>query len=120
NNGAGLRQLTRLIQDACRRAEAHPSLAALRQPLERLVARLSEVTLALLGDLMQGQVNQGLANSALYLKVFGHAVNGWASARRQASWIRRVSWRRPAPLFCPTLRPSRSRDWMPWVPSWIG
>ncbi|MDF5920510.1 acyl-CoA dehydrogenase [Pseudomonas aeruginosa] len=77
NNGAGLRQLTRLIQDACRRAEAHPSLAALRQPLERLVARLSEVTLALLGDLMQGQVNQGLANSALYLKVFGHAVIGW-------------------------------------------
>lgn len=54
NNGAGLRQLTRLIQDACRRAEAHPSLVALRQPLERLVARLSEVTLALLGDLMQG------------------------------------------------------------------
>ncbi|WP_238583056.1 acyl-CoA dehydrogenase C-terminal domain-containing protein, partial [Pseudomonas aeruginosa] len=52
-------------------------LAALRQPLERLVARLSEVTLALLGDLMQGQVNQGLANSALYLKVFGHAVIGW-------------------------------------------
>ncbi|MFP8939708.1 acyl-CoA dehydrogenase C-terminal domain-containing protein, partial [Pseudomonas aeruginosa] len=39
--------------------------------------RLSEVTLALLGDLMQGQVNQGLANSALYLKVFGHAVIGW-------------------------------------------
>ncbi|MGK8744632.1 acyl-CoA dehydrogenase C-terminal domain-containing protein, partial [Pseudomonas aeruginosa] len=77
NNGAGLRQLTRLIQDACRRAEAHPSLVALRQPLERLVARLSEVTLALLGDLMQGQVNQGLANSALYLKVFGHAVIGW-------------------------------------------
>ncbi len=51
NNGAGLRQLTRLIQDACRRAEAHPSLVALRQPLERLVARLSEVTLALLGEL---------------------------------------------------------------------
>mgnify|MGYP001949584889 CR=1 FL=1 len=33
--------------------------------------------LALLGDLMSGKVNQGLANSALYLKVFGHTVIGW-------------------------------------------
>ncbi len=77
NNGAGLKQLTRLIQDCCRRAAEHPSLDALRQPLEHLLARLSTVTLALLGDLMQGQVNQALANSALYLKVFGHAVIGW-------------------------------------------
>ena len=35
------------------------------------------MTLALIGDLMAGKVNQGLANSALYLKVFGHAVIGW-------------------------------------------
>ncbi|SDJ30056.1 acyl-CoA dehydrogenase [Pseudomonas indica] len=77
NNGAGLKQLTRLIQDCCRRAAEHPSLDALRQPLEQLLARLSAVTLALLGDLMQGKVNQALANSALYLKVFGHAVIGW-------------------------------------------
>ena len=26
---------------------------------------------------MSGKVNQGLANSALYLKVFGHMVIGW-------------------------------------------
>ena len=32
---------------------------------------------ALLGDLLAGKVNQGLANSALYLKAFGHAVIGW-------------------------------------------
>jgi butyryl-CoA dehydrogenase len=31
----------------------------------------------LLGDLAAGKVNQALANSALYLKVFGHAVIGW-------------------------------------------
>ena len=77
NNGAGLKQLTRLIHQACERAQAHPSLDALRQPLEHLLARLSQVTLALLGDLMQGKVAQGLANSALYLKVFGHTVIGW-------------------------------------------
>ena len=35
------------------------------------------MTLALLGDLMQGKVNQALANSALYLNAFGHAVIGW-------------------------------------------
>ncbi len=35
------------------------------------------MTLALLGDLMSGKVNESLANSALYLKVFGHMVIGW-------------------------------------------
>ncbi len=77
NNGAGLKQLTRLIGDCCHRAAEYESLDALRQPLEHLLQRLSTVTLALLGDLMQGKVNQALANSALYLNVFGHAVIGW-------------------------------------------
>ncbi|UTW09510.1 acyl-CoA dehydrogenase [Pseudomonas benzenivorans] len=77
NGGAALKQLLKLIQSTCQRAEAHRSLDALRQPLEQLLARLQAVTLALLGDLMSGQVNQGLANSALYLKVFGHLVIGW-------------------------------------------
>src|SRR5690606_17234896 len=66
-----------LILDCCQRAAEYDSLTALRQPLEQLLARLQTVTLALLGDLMAGQVNRGLANSALYLKVFGHAVIGW-------------------------------------------
>ncbi len=77
NKGAGLKQLTRMIQGCCERAAEYESLTALRQPLEHLLARLSNVTLALLGDLMQGKVNQALANSALYLKVFGHTVIGW-------------------------------------------
>ncbi|WP_447754000.1 acyl-CoA dehydrogenase [Pseudomonas nicosulfuronedens] len=77
NNGAGLKQLTRLISQCCERAQAHPSLDKLREPLEQLMARLSATTLSLLGDLMQGRVAQGLANSALYLKVFGHTVIGW-------------------------------------------
>jgi alkylation response protein AidB-like acyl-CoA dehydrogenase len=77
NGGAALKQLLRLIHGTCQRATEYESLTALRQPLEQLLARLQAVTLALLGDLMAGQVNQGLANSALYLKVFGHAVIGW-------------------------------------------
>ena len=77
NGGAALKQLMGLIQGTCQRATQHESLNALRQPLEQLVNRLGTVTLALLGDLMAGKVNQGLANSALYLKVFGHAVIGW-------------------------------------------
>ncbi|MGE9759722.1 acyl-CoA dehydrogenase [Pseudomonas sp. PDM20] len=77
NNGAGLKQLTRLISQCCERASAYQSLDKLREPLEQLMARLSATTLSLLGDLMQGRVAQGLANSALYLKVFGHAVIGW-------------------------------------------
>lgn len=77
NGGAALKQLLKLINACCHRASQHESLTPLRQPLEQLVARLQAVTLALLGDLMSGKVNQGLANSALYLKVFGHTVIGW-------------------------------------------
>ncbi len=77
NKGAGLRQLLGLIQTCCARAAEYDSLSALRQPLEQHLAGLTRVTQALLGDLMAGKVNQTLANSALYLKVFGHAVVGW-------------------------------------------
>ncbi|PMY69420.1 MULTISPECIES: acyl-CoA dehydrogenase [Pseudomonas] len=77
NGGAGLKQLIRLIADTSERAQAHDALTALRQPLEKLVARLQGVTLGLLSDLAQGKVNSSLANSALYLKAFGHTVIGW-------------------------------------------
>ncbi|MBC8998355.1 acyl-CoA dehydrogenase [Pseudomonas sp. N40(2020)] len=77
NGGAGLKQLVRLIADSAERATAYESLTALREPLEKLVARLQVVTLGLLTDLAQGKVNSSLANSALYLKVFGHTVIGW-------------------------------------------
>jgi butyryl-CoA dehydrogenase len=77
NGGAALKQLVKLIQHCCQQAGEYQSLNPLRQPLEHLLTRVSAVTLALLGDLMSGKVNQGLANSALYLKVFGHLVIGW-------------------------------------------
>src|SRR5690606_30480610 len=77
NGGAALKRLMGLIQASCQRATAFDSLERLREPLEKLVQGLGGVTLALLGDLLAGKVNQGLANSALYLKVFGHAVIGW-------------------------------------------
>ena len=77
NDGAGLTQLTRLIGATVERSRAHEELASLRQPLEQLLARLQTVTLGLLTDLAQGRVSPALANSALYLKVFGHTVIGW-------------------------------------------
>ncbi|RMQ46569.1 Acyl-CoA dehydrogenase [Pseudomonas cichorii] len=77
NDGAGLKQLIRLIADTTRRASAYDSLSTLRQPLEKLVTHLQTVTVGLLTDLAQGKVNTALANSALYLKVFGHTVIGW-------------------------------------------
>ncbi|WP_330206796.1 acyl-CoA dehydrogenase [Pseudomonas sp. AM14(2022)] len=77
NGGAGLKQLIRLIANTAERATAHESLTALREPLEKLVARLQAVTIGLLTDLAQGKINSSLANSALYLKVFGHTVIGW-------------------------------------------
>lgn len=77
NGGAGLKQLVRLIADTAQRASAHSQLDHLRQPLEQLVTALQSVTVGLLTDLAQGKVNVALANSALYLKAFGHTVIGW-------------------------------------------
>jgi butyryl-CoA dehydrogenase len=77
NGGSGLKQLIRLIAGTAERAKTHENLDALRAPLEQLVARLQTVTLGLLTDLAQGKVTSTLANSALYLKAFGHAVIGW-------------------------------------------
>ncbi|KAF0862529.1 acyl-CoA dehydrogenase [Pseudomonas sp. LD120] len=77
NGGAGLKRLIRLIAETGERARAHASLDALRLPLEQLVTRLQSVTLGLLGDLAAGKITPTLANSALYLKAFGHAVIGW-------------------------------------------
>ena len=77
NGGAGLKQLIRLVADTAERAQAYESLTPLREPLEKLVARLQTGTIGLLTDLGQGKVNSSLANSALYLKAFGHTVIGW-------------------------------------------
>ena len=77
DGGAGLKQLLRLMADTSQRAQAFEPLNELRQPLQQLVTRLQAVTLGLLGDLAQGKINTTLANSALYLKAFGHAVIGW-------------------------------------------
>ncbi len=77
NGGAGLKQLVRLVAGTCERAHQHPQLDALRQPLEQLLNRLQGVTLGLLGDMATGKVNLALANSALYMKAFGHCVIGW-------------------------------------------
>ncbi|SEK50994.1 butyryl-CoA dehydrogenase [Atopomonas hussainii] len=77
NGGAALKALLKQIHSTCAQAAEMPELNGLRTPLEQLVNRLQTVTLALLGDLIAGKVNQGLANSALYLKAFGHAVVGW-------------------------------------------
>ncbi len=77
HDGAGLKQLIRLIAATAERASHHPNLDALRRPLEQLVNRLQGVTLALLGDLAQGKVSATLANATLYLNAFGHCVIGW-------------------------------------------
>lgn len=77
NKGAGLRQLLGLIEDSLQRSTAHASLAELRAPLAELLQRLKTTTQTLLGDLGAGKVNETLANSALYMKVFGHTVIGW-------------------------------------------
>ena len=77
HNGAALKQLLKQIHSSCAAASHDPDLTELREPLEQLLAPLQDVTVALLQRLMNGDVERALANSALYLEVFGHAVIGW-------------------------------------------
>ncbi len=77
DNGVGLKLLMRLIGMTCEETRAIPSLANLREPLEKVLVRLQKLTQSLLADLGEGETERTLANSALYLKVFGHTVVGW-------------------------------------------
>ena len=74
HGGDSFNQLLQLIDDTCSRSEAFASLQPLRAPLQQLQQRVQAVSRSLLGD---EDSERALANSALYLKVFGHLVIGW-------------------------------------------
>ena len=128
NGGAGLKQLIRLVADTTERAQAHPSLTPLRQPITmcpntfRYSAELARLLLTLPWPRSVSRPRVTVCRRAT------SASSGWrngvsdacAWARSVVSATRRINCLRPAPPFCASLRPSRSRDWMPWVPSWIG
>ena len=77
SGGRGLKQLLALINNACEKAQAYSELNEQRQALQSYIAHLTRTTQSLLADLAAGKINDTLANSALYLKAFGHAVIGW-------------------------------------------
>lgn len=77
HGGSTFTRLMKLMDETCRRSEAFARLQPLRTALQHVQQRLQKVSAALQGDLANGKVQQGLANAALYLKVFGHLVVGW-------------------------------------------
>ena len=77
HGGRTFNRLMTLIEDSCRRGETFDSLQPLWTPLRQLQQRLQTVSSGLLEDIAAGKAQQALANSALYLKVFGHLVIGW-------------------------------------------
>lgn len=77
SGGRGLKQLLALINTACEKAQAFSELNEQREALQNYIAHLTRTTQSLLSDLAAGKINDTLANSALYLKAFGHAVIGW-------------------------------------------
>ncbi len=77
HGGAALQQLLQSIDDCGRRCHAFAGLHPLWAALQPLQQRIQAVSQSLLGDLAAGRLEQGLANSALYLKAFGHLVVGW-------------------------------------------
>lgn len=77
NGGTAFQDLLSKIQATLAEATRFEATQSLAEPLDLLSTRVAETTRLLLSDLAQGEINRALANSALYLDVFGQLVLGW-------------------------------------------
>lgn len=77
HNGKGLKLLMARIHATLATAAAKEQLAGLVGEYQAQLKTVQETTLLLGGALQQGQVNEALANSALYLDMMGKTIVGW-------------------------------------------
>ncbi|WP_205340482.1 acyl-CoA dehydrogenase [Denitrificimonas caeni] len=77
HNGKGLKLLMARMHSTLASAMHKPQLSELVSEFEHYLTLVQTTTLKLGAALQQGQVNQALANSALYLDMLGKTVVGW-------------------------------------------
>jgi butyryl-CoA dehydrogenase len=75
--GKGQQLLLARIRDTLARASEHSELNPLCQQYEQHLDTLVRTTMTLGNTLQQGELELGLANSALYLDMMGRCVIGW-------------------------------------------
>lgn len=77
HNSQGQQLLLKRIQQTLQSASAHTTLASLLETYQKHLGELVETTQTLGQALMQGKVDEALANSAVYLDMMGRMVVGW-------------------------------------------
>lgn len=77
HNGKGLKLLMARIHATLASAAQKDELAGLVGEYQAQLKTVQETTLLLGGALQKGQVNEALANSALYLDMMGKTIIGW-------------------------------------------
>ena len=83
-NGAAMSALVRLVKDCIAAAGAHPSLAKHAADLANAVDLLDNTTRALQAAGARGDVRLFLANSHVYMEMFGHVLIAW-------QWLRQAN-----------------------------
>lgn len=77
HNGKGLKLLMARIHNTLASAVHKAQLSELVSEFEQYLSMVQSTTLKLGGALQQGQTNEALANSAVYLDMLGKTVVGW-------------------------------------------
>ncbi len=77
HNGKGLKLLMTRIHSTLASAAAKEQLAPLVSEYQAQLKTVQETTLLLGGALQKGQVDEALANAALYLDMMGKTIIGW-------------------------------------------
>ena len=77
HNGKGLKLLMARMHNTLASAVHKPQLSELVSEFEQYLSMVQSTTLKLGGALQQGQTNEALANSAVYLDMLGKIVVGW-------------------------------------------
>jgi butyryl-CoA dehydrogenase len=83
-NGAAMSTLARLVKDCIAAAGAHPSLAKHAADLANAVDLLGHTTKALQAAGARGDIRLFLANSHVYMEMFGHVLIAW-------QWLRQAN-----------------------------
>ena len=77
HNGAALVLLREKILQTCAEAGGISALQAAANALQIALQSVETATAKVIEAMLQGEVDRGLANAALYLDAFGHLVVGW-------------------------------------------
>jgi len=82
HNGKAIKELTKLIQDEIVEAKNVPELVKYAEKLEASISKLGQVTMHKLSMAAAGKIDEFLADSSLYMELFGLNMVAWQWLRQ--------------------------------------